>query len=477
MPLAGPLCPRSENAEPATLFSLLWGVAALFHILWPPVFLPGSAFTPSPPVLLGALVLAAVAVILRPASVWCLLSLAAVHVVDVGYHLPFVANHWLLGGFVSLTMLAAGAVLYLRSGRAAVQLATLYETCTPAVRGTVVLFYFFTFFHKLNADFLNPATSCAGTFLGQTLDLFGLPLLPALVSPVILATLGVELLVVVGLAVPRWRQAACWLGAGFHVLLALDALKFFYNFSAVMFALLWVCVPRSVALVLAARRPTGGAQRWFQVSRYHLLGVYVAIVCVCWGFPTHAWRLTAFGFTALWLAFAVALLAQAWTAWRWRDHRAGCRAGGNRPAAVLLLLPVLVCVNGASPYLGFKLRAAWQMYSNLNVDAGRSNHYLMPSSLDLGGFLADSVRITATSDPALARHYGQTGARITWFELRRYLARHPDIRISYVRAGHLPRVLGRGGQEPAFNTPPPWLLRKLLLFRPLGPQAGTICDW
>ena len=123
------------------------------------------------------------------------------------------------------------------------------------------------------------------------------------------------------------------------------------------------------------------------------------------------------------------------------------------------------------------LRSAWQMYSNLNVSAHGSNHYLIPASLDLGGFLADSVQIAAASDPWLHRHYGQTGARMTWFELRRYLARQPDTRLLYVRAGHPPRVFGPTAQEPALTTPPPWLLRKLLIFRPLGPPAAGLCDW
>ena len=72
-------------------------------------------------------------------------------------------------------------------------------------------------------------------------------------------------------------------------------------------------------------------------------------------------------------------------------------------------------------------------YSNLNLDASHSNHYLIPYSLDLGGFLADSAWIAAASDPALHLSYVQPGARITWFELRHYLAQRPDTQIVYVR--------------------------------------------
>lgn len=86
----------APHSEPFTLFTLVWAVAALLHIHWPAVFLPGSIFTPAPPPLLIALALATVAVIIRPTSVWRLLALAAVQVADVVYHLPFVSNHWLL---------------------------------------------------------------------------------------------------------------------------------------------------------------------------------------------------------------------------------------------------------------------------------------------------------------------------------------------------------------------------------------------
>lgn len=469
---------RHEDGDgPARLFAVLWGVAALLHILWPPIFLPHPSFPPAPPWLIAAVLLSAGAVILRPGSVWRLLILASVQVVDVVYHLPFVSNHWLLSGMVGATILGAAGVLALQGGWAAVQLTRLYETLTPAVRAAVIVFYFFTFFHKLNAGFVDPATSCAGVFFGHVLTLFALPALPSLVRPVILTVLVIEGLLVLGLAVARWRWTACVLGLGFHLVLALDAFKFFYNFSAVMVALLWMCVPRAIAQGLVARaRPARRPSR-FWTPCYYFLGAYAALVCLCWSFPARSWQVAAYGFTALWLACMAALIVPAVAEWPGRAETHDSRQQTGWPAVALLLLPILVGINGVSPYLGVKLRAAWQMYSNLNIDAAQSNHYLIPRSLDLGGFLADSVWITATSDAALDREYGRTGVRITWFELRRYLAHRPAPLLMYVRAGHPPRILDRATQEPAFRTPPPWPLRKLLLFRPLGPPAAAICDW
>ena len=473
------------HTSPAPLFALLYAVAILLHIVWPGVFQLGPPLAPSPWLLTG-LVLAAVAVIHRPASVYRLLSLAIVQLLDVAYYLPFVPNHWLLTGILSGAILGAAVAVALRAGRPAVELGPLYQTLTPSVRMSASVFYAFTFFHKLNADFLNPSTSCAVRFFEQTLAPLGLSALPGVGPAVIWATLAAELFLAVGLAVPRWRYAACMLGAGFHMLLALDAPHIFYNFSAVMFAVLWVCMPPSRAAWIA-RQPGG------RVGRFHFLGGYALVVGVTWWFPAEAGRVAAFGFSGLWFAFAITLLSRAGLLGRCnllRFARASRRSSalpaprapiearpGRRYAGVLLLLPALVLLNGLSPYLGLKTRTAWQMYSNLNIGGDYSNHYLIPHSLDLGGFMADAVRLTATTDPTLEGQYVRTGRLLTWFELRRYVAQHPDIQLAYTRTGHPPKAFGPAAQDPALSGDVSRLALKLLIFRPLGPQVGGVCDW
>ena len=58
--------------------------------------------------------------------------------------LPFVSNHWLLSGFVSLALLAAGTGLWLRGSRGGVQPTALYEAVAPGARTAVIVFYFST---------------------------------------------------------------------------------------------------------------------------------------------------------------------------------------------------------------------------------------------------------------------------------------------------------------------------------------------
>ena len=410
----------------------------LLHIAWLPVLLLRLTFAAPPFWLLSSLVLAAVAVIHQPASVSRLLGLAIVQLLDVAYYLPVVPNHWLLTGILSLAILGAAVAGALRGGRAGLQLGELYQTLTPPVRLSAAVFYFFTFFHKLNADFLNPEVSCAVRFFERAVSPFpALAALPGVEPVVIGATLTAELFLAVGLAVPRWRAAACLLGASFHLLLALDAPHVFYNFSAVMFAVLWVCLPASRAAWIA--RQLGG-----RFGRCHVVR-FARPLRGSSGRPPLPAPIEA--------------------------------CPGRRYATVLLLLPALVLLNGLSPYLGLKTRTAGQMYSNLNLDGAASNHFITPYSLDVGGFLADSVRIMATSDPALHTEYVQTGRRLTWSELQRHVGQHPVKELTYVRPARPNGPDGRADEDAPRKTLGRAVLEKMLIFRAVGPASAGVCDW
>ena len=316
-----------------SIFSLLWAIAALLHIIWDTVLLHNAPFTTVGPLSEIVLACAAAAVLHRPSSVRRLLILAVVQVLQVGYQLPYTPNHWLLTGFVNLTILCAALSLKARVWRSPLRSAELYRTFAPSVRLTVIIFYFFTFFHKLNADFLDPSSSCAVTFIGHITDFFSLPSLPTLASLAIFVTLGVEGLLPIGLALPRLRLPAVLLGAGFHFLLALDIVKMFYNFSSVMVALLWVFVPPAAAasLVRVRRclpRIVRGTPVWRSVvrlffNRFHFLAGYVLTLGLCWSQPDLSLGLNIVGFSLLWLALAGTLFVAVGYAWKavWRAGR------------------------------------------------------------------------------------------------------------------------------------------------------------
>ena len=91
--------------------------------------------------------------------------------------------------------------------------------------------------------------------------------------------------------------------------------------------------------------------------------------------------------------------------------------------------------------------------------------------------MADAVRLTATTDPTLERQYMRGGQLITWHELRRYVAQHPDIWLAYTRSGRPPKAFGPADEDAALKAPGWGVLGKLLIFRPLGASSAGICDW
>ena len=68
---------------------------------------------------------------------------------------------------------------------------------------------------------------------------------------------------------------------------------------------------------------------------------------------------------------------------------------------LLLLLPLLVIINGISPYIGLKTQTSWSMFSNLRTEGGKTNHILIRKPFYIADFQNDLVEIVESSDPAL----------------------------------------------------------------------------
>jgi hypothetical protein len=140
---------------------------------------------------------------------------------------------------------------------------------------------------------------------------------------------------------------------------------------------------------------------------------------------------------------------------------------------VFLLVPLLVVVNGLTPYLELKTGFGWNMYSNLRTVDGDSNHFLVRRTLPLTDEQGDLVRIISTDDRGLAR-YAERDYALTWTQLRIYLSDHPDARITYAR-GNGRVSLRRASDRPELvEGVPPWR-EKLQLFRAVDLRSPERC--
>ena len=447
--------PTSEQ-KPYSTFCVLWSLATLFHLV---------AKDPWPAPLLSTLLAAAALYLLhRPSEPHRLVLLAILQLCESWTTAPFISNHWLFTGLVNLTLLQAYVRLAWGGRTFAVEPGTLYRTFAPIVRLELIILYFFAVFHKLNADFLNPQTSCAVHFYAAQLQ--SLPFSLAGAFPIYL-TLAIESAIPLLLCWAPTRNAGILLGLLFHAAVGFNPISEFYNFSSMIFALLFLFASLRPDASWPIRR-FWGPLRWEGMTFSNKSLFVVGAVVVGVGLlaflndlvtaPTEIvlplWGLYSAGLILLFVLLPKAPPARP--------------AFSFRPWPVLLV-PLLTGFNGCSPYLGLKTETAFAMYSNLRTEGGQSNHLLVPAVTQLFGFQRDLVEIKDSSSGFLAS-LAQRKLMLPFFEVRAVLQQHPNTSLTYER--HADPSASPSAQ---LRQPIPWPLRKLLYFRPVALSGQQPC--
>ena len=447
--------PTSEQKTYST-FCVLWGLATLFHLVakdpWPA------------PLLSTLLAVAALYLLHRPSEPHRLVLLAVLQMCESWTTAPFISNHWLFTGLVNLTLLQAYARLAWSGRTFTVEPGTLYRTFAPIVRLELIILYFFAVFHKLNADFLDPQISCAVHFYAAQLQ--SLPFALAGAIPIYL-TLAVEAAIPLLLCWPPTRNAGILLGLLFHAAVGFNPISEFYNFSSMIFALLFLFS----SLRLDAGWPTRRLRvplRWADMpfSSKSLLTVGAALVgLVLLAFLNDLVTAPAELVLPLWGLYSAGLILLFVLLPKASPARP---AFSFRPWPVLLV-PLLTGLNGCSPYLGLKTETAFAMYSNLRTEGGQSNHLLVPAGVQLFGFQRDLIKIKDSSSGFLAS-LARRKLMLPFFEVRAVLQQHPNTSLTYER-----HAAPSASPSAQLRQPIPWPLRKLLYFRPVALNGQQPC--
>ena len=426
-------------------FQRLWGVAVIAHL----VGNPASGQLVGAITALGlvsfATGLLAVAAVLRPDDRRLLWSLSAAVPLIGWLEAPVLSNHWLLASVISITLLVSQALRY------------GWPWFATVSRAMLLAFYGFVVLAKLNSAFFDSAVSCAVVYANQSLGAIGVsPISPDSVPATLLpfVVVGVEVAIPVLLLRSSTRFAGVVLGLAFHGLISFDLGQHFYDFTAVMFPLLLL---------------------WSHGDRLDRLGEYlpertqlvagVTLVLFVVSSVLPSTRLTSVlldqGFFLVWIPFALALTV--FVAY-------GTRQGVDvtyRPANVIgWVLVAVVAVNGLAPYLEVKTANSWNMYSNLAIVNGDSNHLLIRSGLPIFGGHGDLVEILSSDDPGLARYVGSDW-RLADRALDGYLA---DNREANAEVRQRDTVLLRDASDQ--NV----FVRKLLVLRAVDASSPADCQ-
>lgn len=345
-----------------------------------------------------------------------------------------------------------------------------WQAVQPAARAIFGTTYAFAALAKLNSDYADVRKSSCTVF---TL-LVGEGFVPAALTRRVLALIGdaglllllramLLLLEAIELAIPPMLafgalSSSALLVWAFHLALGTIA----YDYSVIAVASLVLCAPpeqlahlewmsttptarlvaTAAALLLCHRLESGRCRELGSVEHIATLG-WLCLLCPAWWVGTHA--PTPPGLLAALAAGSPALPV-------------ALAASG----AALLAATV---VNGCGPYLGYKTVAVWAMFSNLHVEGGRTNHWLLPPWLQLVGCCRALVTVEATDAPALAQYHSYS----SWDAACEATGPSSPLQLFAARTGcamisHANSILGRGGEVSCVfpYRVPFWMLRRIV---------------
>ena len=360
-----------------------------------------------------------------------------------------------------------------------------FESVAPLLRASTAVVYLFAGFHKLNRDFLfEPQVSCAGGFfdgLARQWVGVGLQLPPALIVALAVGVVLLELGLAVALLLPSptglLRRGALIAAWSLHAVLALGG---FFDFSALMFALLWSFVP----------------PKWIEspeVMRRAKWGLAIVLCASALSGLAAGHRVMHLLQGASLIVMLVLVALPILRAWRTPPSTSAQSHTGAAVVPVprmLWMFPALLALFASSNYLGLRTAGTFSMFSNLRTEGGRSNHLLVPARHPLlfADHAADLIWIDSLDPRARLIPESQSviGLGVPRIELARHLARWEAEGLGEIRATvrdahgvrHDVPDLARAEAVTGALRTEAWKQR-LLDFRPVQPESHgpNRCRW
>ncbi|MBW3128164.1 hypothetical protein [Hymenobacter profundi] len=472
---SGSIATPEQPATDATryaIFCALWAVATLFHMAQSRIYTSQLHYV--------LLTLAAFVVLSKPSSVVRLLALIALQLYEVFFRLPAISNHWLFTTFVNLTILQALLWVVIKKRSLQVDRAAFLRAFAPAVRLELLVLYCFVVLHKLNWAFFSPSASCAAVLYKAQHAEALLPNSPAFILANIYLTIAIETLIPLLLIFRKTRNIGLVVGLVFHCIIAFNSYNGFYDFSSMIFAAYFLFTGYNFSTTIH-RLYKNSINSWFafkqrfsQFTLSHTLlwtALFVFLLC---GIKIIS-KISTDYFQLIWGAYSflyiLLFLLSLYKARQYFPTRLF-----TLPNAFFCLLPLLVFLNGISPYIGLKTESSFAMFSNLRTEGGITNHLFIPVSAQIFDFQKDMIEVVASSDTELQR-IADEGKLITFFQLKNRVADVRPARVEYIRNGQRRTFeLTSAAPNDELLHKSPSLLRKFMRFRMINKVDPQPCQ-
>ncbi len=395
-----------SNTARQEIFATIFALFSIFHFS---NYAFGYKFFPPSWDLLLVLA-AALALLFRPSSRRLLFALMAISTLSTVLQAPVYSNHTIVRSAALIGYWLSFIVAMLRND----PFERIFDRFAPAGCAALLVMYFFGIFHKINTDFLNPATSCA-TALWRMMPW---PLSsmqgPVIDYTAIYGTFIVEGLIAAALLTRRLRHWGIAAGIGFHLLLSLSAYAMYITFTTISIALHTLFLTEE-----AARKTLASPTVRYVRAKLDQPIDKLAVIGLC------LWvAVFAFGghYTLVTLTVLPLVLPFCWAVLRY----GGTIDNERRPVpAIGIIVGALFFANCAMPYLGLKTAQSINMFANLRLEAGVSNHLVFSAERRPFGYLDEIVT------------YEESGQHQVYYDVLAWLRRHPDRSVSFVKDGIL----------------------------------------
>lgn len=428
------------------LFAFFWSIAILWHYLRRPV--DYSEFF--------VLFIPAVLVLARP-KVGLFLFLMCVGYIHVfNYELPFSTrpNHPTLVLLINLGIIVSALWILLlnaiRTRQFRFDQVKWFDLFRPLVLLSVNIVYLMSVLNKLNLDFLDVNYSPVTRLLNGYFEAPHLLFIPDLIPREtwflqfgIIATLVIETAIPLMLFIRPLRLWGILLGVVFHMILSIRLYPPMAEFPTLLFAVYILALPDTTIPMLR--------DLWRKITTNQWIKTYgsLALMAGAWFFfllpmvfqwpqkqnqllitQNEIWAYSWIAILVFYFVMLLYLLKQT-------------RGGFGEPAdirwiqprhAIVYIFPLLVFLNGLTPYMGLKNKGSWNMYSNLRVEGEYNNHLFMPT-MRLFPFM-NEVCIVSTSDEELDK-IERNKKLFMESDFTQWARRNPDESIEFYYMGEL----------------------------------------
>ncbi len=368
---------------------------------------------------------AALMLLSRPSSARLLFILVLVSTISTIIQAPSQSNHIMLRSMFLTGYWLSFLYAMIRS----LPISDIFSNFTLAGRGALLVMYFFGIFHKLNTGFLDPEYSCAAALWDQMLPPINLVQSVYVDYAAIYGTFIIEGLLVLALLSPKTRHIGMIGGILFHSFLALSNYAAYLSFTTLSISMHVLFLSRQQIDHINMTKDMAWlqerAEKWTNKLAFFVL-LLVGAFCIL------IKRFDLASLCLLPIVFVVCALI-------FRHGRAieddKTRSHSTAAYVIGVCVTALYFANGAMPYAGLKSAQAINMFSNLRLEGGVSNHIVFSKPPRVFGYLDDVAFITAQGTADEVQQIDNPEIGYVYYDLLAELADNPEMRVSFTMNG------------------------------------------